>query len=261
MNGHIDAYGNARDFPALNGTSALSPYLACGAISPRQCLAAATAADGQRLQAGRAGPTAWITELIWREFYRHVLVGFPRVCRNRAFKVQTDRIRWRRDEDDFGSWCAGRTGVPIVDAAMRQLLETGWMHNRLRMVVAMYLTKDLFIDWRQGERFFMTHLVDGDFASNNGGWQWAASTGTDAAPYFRIFNPISQSRRFDPDGTFIHRYCPELADLGGRAIHDPAALPPPARGAIDYPDPIVDHTRARARVMAAFREPGRQERA
>ena len=150
------------------------------------------------------------------------------------------------------AWRNGRTGVPIVDAAMRQLASMGWMHNRLRMIAAMYLTKDLFINWREGERHFMRHLIDGDLASNNGGWQWSASTGTDAAPYFRIFNPISQSKKCDPGGEFIRRWVPELRGIEGDDIHDPSILPPLRRSGLDYPEPIVDHSKARERVMNAF---------
>ncbi|HUU82823.1 MAG TPA: deoxyribodipyrimidine photo-lyase [Phycisphaerae bacterium] len=246
----IGQYDRARDFPATDGTSTLSPYLAAGVLSPRQCLWAALEANNGRLDSGKKGVTTWISQLIWREFYRHVLIGFPRVCMNRPFRLETDRVPWRCDEQQYRSWCQGRTGVPIVDAGMRQLAQTGWMHNRLRMIVAMFLTKDLFIDWRWGERHFMRHLVDGDFASNNGGWQWSASTGTDAAPYFRIFNPISQSRRFDRDGEFIRRFVPELGGLPAEAIHEPHSGPSPPH---DYPKPIVDRSTVRERVTRAFR--------
>ena len=246
---HVDDYADTRDLPAIDGTSALSPYLAAGVLSPRQCLHAALAVNRNRLDSGKLGVTTWINELIWREFYRHVLVGFPHVCKGRPFKRATDALPWAYDEDLFTAWCAGRTGFPIVDAGMRQLAETGWMHNRLRMIVAMFLTKDLFIDWRWGERHFMRHLVDADFASNNGGWQWSASTGTDAAPYFRIYNPHSQSKRFDPEGLFIRRFVPELATAPTVALHEPHH--PALRDA--YPDPIVDRQRTRARVIAAFR--------
>jgi deoxyribodipyrimidine photo-lyase len=249
----IGDYARRRGLPALDGTSALSPYLAVGAISARQCLQAAVRANRNSLNGRKTGPATWITELIWREFYRHLLVGYPRVSMNRAFRPETDRVRWRNDRQAFDAWCRGRTGVPIVDAAMRQLAETGWMHNRLRMITSMFLTKDLLIDWRWGERHFMRHLIDGDLASNNGGWQWSASTGADAAPYFRIFNPWRQSRKFDPDGAFIRRFLPELSEVQGDAIHDPSALPGPQRAKLDYPDPIVDHERAVARARAAFR--------
>ena len=246
----IGDYHRDRDFPAIDGTSTLSPYLAAGVLSPRQCLSAALDANQGRLDSGRKGVTTWTSELVWREFYRHVLIGFPRVCMGRPFKTETDDLAWRRDEERFAAWCTGRTGFPIVDAGMRQLLQTGWMHNRLRMIVAMFLTKDLFIDWRWGERHFMQHLVDGDFASNNGGWQWSASTGTDAAPYFRVFNPLSQGRRYDSDGGFIRRFVPELADVPAERLHQAAERPLKIR---DYPDPIVDHRRTRELVSDAFR--------
>ncbi|MDX9912447.1 MAG: deoxyribodipyrimidine photo-lyase [Phycisphaerales bacterium] len=238
-------YKNDRDFPAIDGTSVISPYLAVGAVSPRQCLAAARTQKGP-------GPTHWESELVWREFYRHVLVGYPRVCRNRAFRVETDRMDWEDASANLDAWKQGRTGIPIVDAGIRQLLETGWMHNRVRMIVAMFLTKNLLIDWREGERCFMNRLIDADFASNNGGWQWSASTGTDAAPYFRIFNPASQSRKFDPDGAYIRRFIPELKTLDNDSIHEPweAGL---ARGVIDYPDPIVDLKSSRTRAIERFK--------
>ncbi len=248
----IRHYQKNRDYPAVNGTSVISPYLAGGVISIRQCLAAAVLANHGHLRGEFKGVDTWIGELVWREFYRHVLYAFPHVCMNRAFKKETDRIEWRHDEKLFAAWCEGRTGVPIVDAAMRQLVRTGWMHNRLRMISAMYLTKDLFIDWRWGERFFMRHLVDGDFANNNGGWQWSASTGTDAAPYFRIFNPVAQSKRFDPNGAFIRKFLPVLAPLSNRRIHDPYAGKQTAD--IDYPRPIADHKKAREHAIATFKD-------
>lgn len=246
----IEDYHADRDIPAIDGTSTLSPHLAAGVISPRQCLEAAVVANAGRTVSGKKGPMTWISELIWREFYRHILMGFPRISRHQPFKTKTDALPWRRDEKQFQAWCEGRTGFPIVDAAMRQLSQTGWMHNRLRMIVAMFLTKDLFIDWRWGERFFMQHLIDGDLANNNGGWQWSASTGTDAAPYFRIFNPVSQSKRYDPDGEFIRRYVPELDAVGSSDVHEPqnAAL---LKG--DYPDPMVDRKASRERVLSAFK--------
>jgi len=245
----IGDYARKRDFPGVAGTSTLSPYLACGVLSARQCLDVALAANNQRLDGGRKGVDTWINELIWREFYRHILIGFPRVCRSRPFRAETERIRWNADEEHFRAWCEGRTGFPIVDAGMRQLAQTGWMHNRVRMIVAMFLAKDLFIDWRWGERWFMQHLVDGDFASNNGGWQWSASTGTDAAPYFRIFNPASQSARFDPDGDYLRLFLPELRDLSGKQLHDPDAA---TRSRLGYPAPIIDRRASRRQVLAAF---------
>lgn len=249
----IGGYRERRDLPAEPGTSELSPYLALGVISPRQCLAAALAANAGRLAGGAPGPESWIGELVWREFYRHVLVGFPRVSMGRPFRFATDRVPWRYDEGELAAWREGRTGVPVVDAGMRALAATGWMHNRVRMITAMFLAKDLLLDWRLGEAHFAASLVDVDLASNNGGWQWSASTGTDAAPYFRIFNPVSQSRRIDADGAFIRCWVPELAGLPAAAIHDPT---PEQRHARGYPLPIVDHAATRARAIAAFRGMG-----
>jgi len=245
-------YHKTRDFPALNGTSQLSPYLRSGVLSARQCFMAALEANRGKIDLGLKGATIWMTELIWREFYRHILVAFPRVSMGRAFRVKTEGLPWRYDEKLFAAWCQGRTGVPIVDAAMRQLAQTGWMHNRLRMVVSMFLTKDLFIDWRWGEKYFMQHLIDGDLASNNGGWQWSASTGTDAVPYFRVFNPYNQSRRFDPEGVFIRQYVPEFAKYDAETIHEPYASRDSACRKMDYPEPIVDHAQARQHVMRVF---------
>lgn len=257
VDARIDAYKERRDLPAINGTSTLSPYLAAGVLSPRQCVEAALAVNGGRIDAGGAGVMGWIDELIWREFYKHVLVGFPRVSRGRAFKVETERVAWREDTAGLEAWKAGRTGYPIVDAAMRQLAQTGWMHNRLRMITAMFLTKDLLIDWRHGERHFMRTLVDGDLSANNGGWQWSASTGTDAQPYFRIFNPTTQGEKFDPEGVFIRKFVPELSQLTGKAVHAPSATGLFGRGGLDYPAPIVDHKVARDRALAAFKAIGK----
>jgi len=249
-------YHERRDLPAEDGTSSLSPYLALGVISARQCLAAARAADEGRLD-GAPGAATWISELAWRDFYRHILVAFPRICRGQPFRLQTNAVRWRDDDEGFAAWCAGRTGIPIVDAAMQQLLATGWMHNRLRMVTAMFLTKNLLIDWRRGEAFFMRQLVDGDFASNNGGWQWSASTGTDAAPYFRVFNPVSQGERFDAEGDFLRAWLPAFDGIRAKQIHQPwtqteLSAKLAERG---YPArPIVDLASSRKRAIEAFRE-------
>jgi deoxyribodipyrimidine photo-lyase len=248
---HLEDYPLQRDLPVLPGTSQLSPYLAAGVLSPRQCLHAALRANCGEFDSGLPGAVTWINELLWREFYKHILVGYPRVSRHRAFRLETEALPWRHAPDDLAAWQEGRTGFPLIDAAMRQLLTTGWMHNRLRMVVAMFLTKNLLIDWREGERFFMRHLIDGDLAANNGGWQWSASTGTDAAPYFRIFNPISQSQKFDPQGRFIRHWLPEVAHLDNRTIHDPSAISG-LFGAVDYPPPLVDLRRSRGRALAAF---------
>ena len=249
----LSGYRTGRDLPSIDGTSALSPYLAAGVISPRRCLAAAMEANGGLAAGGREGPDTWISELCWRDFYTHVMVAFPRVSMGRAFRTETDRVPWRDAPDELARWRSGETGYPLVDAAMRQLLATGWMHNRLRMLVAMFLTKDLLIDWREGERFFMRHLVDGDLAANNGGWQWSSSTGTDAQPYFRIFNPYTQASRYDPDGAFVRRWVPELRSLDKRALLNVEKMGPLERRRLGYPEAMVDHAAARARTLAAFK--------
>jgi deoxyribodipyrimidine photo-lyase len=249
----LEKYHELRDLPAVDGTSCLSPWLACGAISPRQCLATVKR-ENQKWPAEGSGAEAWLNELIWRDFYTHVVVGFPRVSCSQPFQKKTAALKWRYDENDLQAWQSGLTGYPIVDAAMRQLKQTGWMHNRLRMIVAMFLSKHLLIDWRLGEKYFMQNLLDGDLAANNGGWQWSASTGTDAVPSFRIFNPFSQSARFDSDGSFIRKFCPELSEVSAVALHDPRKLAVEiAQKKIRYPAPIVDHKIARERALAAFK--------
>ena len=254
----IHFYQDERDLPAKPGTSQLSTYLAAGVISPRQCLHAALHSNNGEFESGSPGVFTWITELLWREFYKHILVGYPRVSRHRAFRLETEYLPWRNAPDELAAWKQGRTGFPIIDAAIRQLLETGWMHNRLRMVVAMFLTKNLLIDWREGERFFMQHLIDGDLAANNGGWQWSSSTGTDSVPYFRIFNPLTQSERFDPEGRFIKHWLPELADLNKKQVHNPALIGG-LFGVANYPAPIVDLSKSRERALSAFKSlPSRQ---
>lgn len=254
---HLENYQTQRDFPALSGTSQLSPYLAQGVLSPSQCIAAIVEClslkDFNSIQQ-HTGAATWLSELVWREFYRHIMFFNPDVCRYKPFKPNADTIPWRYDEKAFQQWCEGKTGFPFVDAAMRQLNQTGWMHNRLRMVVAMFFSKTLFLDWRQGEKYFMQNLIDGDLASNNGGWQWSASTGTDSVPYFRIFNPTTQSERFDPNGVFIRRFCPELAHLDNKKIHNPQAYGV-ASTSINYPEPIVDYNFMRKKVIEAFKNP------
>ncbi|AXF84449.1 Deoxyribodipyrimidine photo-lyase [Ephemeroptericola cinctiostellae] len=239
-------YNGLRDFPSKNATSRLAAYLAVGAISARQCWLASVRAEGG--QTMHDGVDMWQNELIWRDFYRHVMVGYPRISRNQPFQTKTQHIQWRNDRSQFKAWCEGQTGFPIVDAAMRCLNATGWMHNRLRMIVAMFLVKDLLIDWRWGEHYFASQLIDFDLASNNGGWQWSASTGTDAVPYFRIFNPVLQSRKFDPEGHFIRQWVPELRHCPAAHIHQPLPLDAPS-----YASPIVNHAQAREFTLAAFK--------
>jgi deoxyribodipyrimidine photo-lyase len=217
----VTQYNKNRDFPVIDGTSSLSPYLAIGAISPRQCLKAAIKANNNKLNTGNKGIITWINELIWRDFYKHLIHGFQYICTNQSFKAYGERIQWSDDKKLFNAWKNGKTGFPIIDAAMRQLLQKGWMHNRLRMVTASFLTKLLLIDWRWGENYFAENLIDYDFSSNNGGWQWAASTGADSMPYFRIFNPILQSQKYDPNGDFIRQYCPEYHMVKAKEIHLP----------------------------------------
>ncbi|MEN0613024.1 deoxyribodipyrimidine photo-lyase [Klebsiella indica] len=243
-------YEHLRDLPAIEGTSRLSPCLAVGVLSPRQCLHRLLVEQPRALN-GHAG-AVWLNELIWREFYRHLMVYHPKVCKGRPFIAWTDNVAWRDDELALQAWQRGKTGFPIVDAAMRQLNTTGWMHNRLRMIVASFLVKDLRIDWRLGERYFIEQLIDGDLAANNGGWQWAASTGTDAVPYFRIFNPTTQGERFDKAGTFIRQWLPELADVPDKALHQPWIWAEKNGLTLDYPRPIIDHKQARLATLAAW---------
>jgi deoxyribodipyrimidine photo-lyase len=251
-------YTNTRNRPDLDATSRLSPYLHLGMLSPRMAaLGALNGMEQAPSPPARASAEQFLNELLWRDFFLQILRDHPHVSRG-AFRPQYDRIEWVDDAGAFTAWCEGRTGYPFVDAAMRQLRSEGWMHNRLRMVVASFLVKDLLIDWRLGERYFMQQLIDGDVASNNGGWQWSAGTGTDAAPYFRIFNPVSQAQKFDPDGAFVRKWVPELAALPAAALQSPWLLSPAEqrhfglRIGVDYPAPIIDHSFARERALAAY---------
>jgi deoxyribodipyrimidine photo-lyase len=250
----IDRYHETRDFPAVPGTSALSVHLRFGTISVRTLAAEAHA---RSLQPHGEGASKWLSELVWREFYSQLLWHYPYVVTG-AFRRDFDALAFSDDPALLAAWREGRTGYPIVDAAMRQLDRTGFMHNRLRMIAASFLVKDLLVDWRLGERVFAERLLDYELASNNGGWQWAASTGCDPQPWFRIFNPVTQSERFDPDGAFIRHYVPELRALDAREIHAPWKLPmalQQAKGVVigrDYPAPIVDHAVQRAKALAMF---------
>ncbi|AXU95954.1 MAG TPA: deoxyribodipyrimidine photo-lyase [Erwinia persicina] len=246
----VTLYPEQRDLPALDGTSRLSVCLATGVLSPRQCLHRLLKQHPQGLEDTKV--FVWLNELIWREFYRHLLVAYPALCRHQPFTQWTKGVRWRDDPQGLQAWQEGKTGYPIVDAAMRQLNTLGWMHNRLRMITASFLVKDLLIDWREGERYFMSQLLDGDLAANNGGWQWAASTGTDAAPYFRIFNPTTQGERFDKSGQFIRYWLPELRNVPEKYIHQPHEWAKKNHQSLDYPAPIVEHKQARLQTLAAF---------
>ena len=255
-------YGESRDFPALKGPSYLSVHLRFGTVSIRTLATHARAA----MEQGSHGAAVWLGELIWRDFYFQILANFPHVAnatdgQSRSFKPEYDAIRWEHGPQAdalFEAWCESRTGYPLVDAAMAQLNQTGYMHNRLRMVVASFLCKDLGIDWRRGERYFAEKLNDFDLAANNGGWQWASSSGCDAQPYFRIFNPVSQSKRFDAQGKFIRRYLPQLAALPDAALHSPWDAAPMERMAAgvelgkNYPQPIVRHDEARERTLLRY---------
>ena len=238
--------------PAPLGTSYLSPYLRFGVLSPRQAYAAAinakNAADQTDADEARLSVDTWIAELAWREFYLHVLFHFPHL-RHSSFNPQFDQVDYRTAPDELKRWQDGMTGYPVVDAAMRQLSAVGWMHNRARMIVGSFLTKSLLISYHAGEHHFMRHLLDGDPAANIGGWQWVAGGGTDAQPYYRIFNPILQSQRYDPNGDYIRYWVPELRDLSAQAIHAPWETTNPPSG---YPPPVVDHKQARERALAAF---------
>jgi deoxyribodipyrimidine photo-lyase len=252
----MDRYDETRNFPAIKGPSYLSVHLRFGTVSIRQLASTAL----KRMRVGSAGAEVWLSELIWRDFYHQILHHHPRVVTG-AFKPEYDDIKWdhhKHAKELFAAWCEGRTGYPLVDAAMAQINQTGYMHNRLRMVVASFLVKDLGIDWRWGERYFAQHLNDFDLSANNGGWQWASSSGCDAQPYFRIFNPVSQSEKFDPEGKFIRRYLPQLAALPNAALHAPWAAKPMELVAAgfesgrDYPRPIVMHDEAREKTLARY---------
>lgn len=248
----IKYYKEARDFPAIKGVSYLSVHLRFGTISIRQLARTA-------LQMGGLGAETWTSELIWRDFYFQILHHNPQLETGKAFKPEFDTIPFPNDAKLFTAWCEGVTGYPLVDAAMRQLNNTGFMHNRLRMVAASFLVKDLLIDWRWGERYFAEKLIDFDFSANNGGWQWAASTGCDAQPWFRIFNPTTQSERFDANGKFIRKYVSELANCNDKEIHTPWLMSAERQSTIktvigqDYPKPIVDHATQRERVLSLYK--------
>ncbi|MES2464389.1 MAG: deoxyribodipyrimidine photo-lyase [Armatimonadota bacterium] len=254
----VGEYDAHRDIPALKGTSRLSAYLKFGVISPRRVFAGV---QDRRKSLGlekKVGVDTWLSELAWRDFYYQILFHFPHVVGS-AFRPAYNEVSWENDETLFQAWCEGRTGYPFVDAAQRQMNGEAWMHNRARMVTASFLTKDLLCDWQLGEKYFMQKLVDGDEASNNGGWQWAAGTGTDAQPFFRIFNPVSQGEKFDPDGEYVKRWVPELKRVPAKYVHRPWELSTAEQEAVgcvlgrDYPKPIVDHKVQREKALAIYR--------
>lgn len=249
----VQTYHQTRDIPSYSGTSQLSPYFASGMLSIRRCLHALLDKYPTVMTQEKTGAMVWLNELIWRDFYKMILALFPRVSMNQPFKLATKRLVWRNDLALLRAWQQGQTGFPIVDAAMRQLQQTGWMHNRCRMITAMFFSKLLWLDWRLGEQWFMRSLIDGDLAANNGGWQWCASTGNDAVPYFRIFNPLRQSEQYDPDGSYIRKYCPELAVCDNHTIHAPFERNPLLASQLHYPRPIIDYAQARAAALAAFK--------
>jgi deoxyribodipyrimidine photo-lyase len=244
----IALYKEARDFPAIRGVSYLSVHNRFGTCSIRQLASLAHAA--WQADNSNMGALTWLSELIWRDFYMQILWHHPRVV-DSSFRPEYDRVVWENQEELFRAWCQARTGYPIVDAAMRQLNQTGFMHNRLRMIVASFLTKDLLVDWRWGEQYFAQHLIDFDLAANNGGWQWAASTGCDAQPYFRIFNPTTQSERFDPKGKFIRRYIPELDAVPDKLLHTPWEATAQQRGS--YGLPVVEHAEQRLKALEMYK--------
>ncbi|MBP7687385.1 MAG: deoxyribodipyrimidine photo-lyase [Thermoflexales bacterium] len=255
----VFGYAEGRNLLDRAATSFLSPYLRFGAISIRQAYWGAQAAiDLAEDAAAKAGAESWLNELIWREFYMALLYHFPHTIQ-RPLREHYTNFAWLDDEAAFAAWCEGRTGYPVVDAAMRCLNATGWLHNRARMIVASFLTKDLLIDWRKGEQYFMQQLIDGDSASNAGGWQWAAGVGADAQPFFRVFNPTLQGQRFDPDGTFVRQWLPELARVPDRLVHEPWKMTSLEQREAQcligqaYPAPIIDHHYARNRALQHYR--------
>jgi len=245
-------YGDARDVPALDGTSHISHLLSIGALAPKQCVFMLQQEYGETLLEPTHGVHIWLKELAWRDFYRYVAFHFPHVNKHLPFQKHYQYFKWETNQVHFEAWKKGQTGYPIVDAAMRALSATGWMHNRLRMVVASFYCKHLLLPWRWAEEYFMSQLIDGDFASNNGGWQWSASVGTDASPYFRIFNPTAQSERFDPQGEFIKRWLPELASLSAKHIHQPSKYLDVQK--LGYCLPIVEHASSVARTKQQFKQ-------
>lgn len=256
----LENYNSVRNVPAINGTSLLSAHIHFGTVGIRECFRTAfVKLKKSDNESKKTEVRAWVNELLWREFYYSITFNNPRII-HESYKREYDKLRWNYDEKLFGKWCEGQTGFPIVDAGMRQLNTEGWMHNRLRMITAMFLTKDLFIDWRHGEKYFAEKLIDLDFSNNNGGWQWSASTGVDSQPYFRIFNPVLQSRRFDAEGKFIRKYLPELRSVPVKFIHEPQLMSKDEQIKSkviigkDYPEQIVSHNKSKEMALERFKE-------
>ncbi|GKS63326.1 deoxyribodipyrimidine photo-lyase [Nitrospira sp.] len=257
VDGPLHTYAQDRNLPAIEGSSKLSPHFRFGTLSPRTAIHAALGSLAKGGRVSRSDALTWVDELIWREFFQQVLASFPQVVQGpfRNTAVPLSRAPSQEQERLFQAWCDGKTGYPIVDAGMRQLNHTGWMHNRIRMVVASFLIKGLRIDWQSGERYFMQHLIDADTAANNGNWQWCASTGTDAMRGYRIFNPALQSKKFDPEGMYVRRYVPELAQVPAKRIHEPHLMSSDEQDRYgchigeDYPGPVVDHRQARQEYL------------
>ncbi|HMS65005.1 MAG TPA: deoxyribodipyrimidine photo-lyase [Ignavibacteria bacterium] len=256
----LDKYKSGRDFPSIKGTSLLSAHLHFGTVGIREAFRTAiNKSEKAKSEKEKTEIQTWINELVWREFYYQITFHNPQLMFE-SFKKEYDKLKWNYNEEDFKKWCEGKTGYPIVDAGMRQLKKEGWMHNRVRMITAMFLTKDLFIDWRWGEKYFAENLIDLDFSSNNGGWQWSASTGVDAQPYFRIFNPYLQSKKFDSKGDFIRKYVPEISSLPPEFIHEPQTMNTDEQKKYnviigkDYPAPMVDHKASKDSVLREFKK-------
>jgi len=254
----LQSYAENRSRADRPSTSRLSPYLAAGVISARQCLNATLPHSKNKLTVDKKLSIGnWVSEVSWRDFYQHVLANFPRVCMGKSFQPKMDAVVWEYNDEHLKAWKEGKTGYPFVDAGIRQMLAEGFMHNRARMNVGSFICKHLMLDWREGESYYMEKLIDGDFGSNNGGWGWVSSTGTDPQPYFRIFNPTTQGTTHDPNGDYIKKYVPELAKLSGKAVHEPYKhLTKKEFEKLGYPKPIVEHTFARKRAIARFKNPG-----
>ena len=249
-------YKDRRNFPAAGSTATISVHLSAGTLAARTAVRRARDTNTtMKLDGGNEGIKSWISEVAWRDFYKHILAQYPYVCMHKPFKYEYTNIEWDYDDDAFDKWCTGQTGFPIVDAAIRQMNYMGYMHNRCRMIVASFLAKDLLLDWRLGERYFMLHLMDADFASNNGGWGFSASTGVDPQPYFRIFNPLLQSEKFDQEGEYIRKWVPELAGIKGKAIHDPYGRgEAKAAEKMGYPKPMVNHSERRNIALQRYKD-------